>query len=610
VGKKRARERDEGKPKLAVGNRAFVKFGRGPAAPAPAPAARGGKVDKKLRREQKEAERAARAAREDAARAELLLPGEAGLIEPEGPMERTWRLSQAALRDAVDVGVARSAAALQLPHHGPYRAVFSRNGRDMLLGGARGHVAVVDWTSLKVKVELHLRESVRDVSFLHNSQLFATAQKRYVYIYDQSGAEVHVMRSHVDPLALEFLPYHFLLASVGGSGFLKYQDVSTGELVAEHRTKLGACSVLRQNPWNAVLCCGHGNGAVTMWTPNLSTPVAKIASHRGPVSALAVDSGGNYLVSAGLDGRVKVWDVRTFRPVHDYFSVVPAHALDVSQRGLVGVGFGSHVQIWGKDFALEQSSAAGAGASLLARTAGEGRRVHIEAAAAADAGHLASSSSSSSSSSASASAYLNTLRANAASLGVQKARSPYMRHELPGRTVASLRFRPFDDVCAVGHSGGVESMIVPGAGEPNFDALELNPFEGKKSRREGEVRQLLDKLPATMISLDPSEVGAVDAAGAALRAKEAREREAALAAKRAGTAGGALLASHKGKRRGIRKALKRNANIVTEGRLALIEKLKEQKEAEEAREAKRAKASDEAPERERSALARFYDKKR
>lgn len=30
------------------------------------------------------------------------------------------------------------------------------------------------------------------------------------------------------------------------------------QIVAIHRTKLGPCDVMRQNPWNAVLCLGHG----------------------------------------------------------------------------------------------------------------------------------------------------------------------------------------------------------------------------------------------------------------------------------------------------------------------------------------------------------------
>ena len=41
---------------------------------------------------------------------------------------------------------------------------------------------------------LQVRETVRDVQFLHNEQFFAAAQKKYVYIYDKRGLEVHCLR--------------------------------------------------------------------------------------------------------------------------------------------------------------------------------------------------------------------------------------------------------------------------------------------------------------------------------------------------------------------------------------------------------------------------------
>eukprot|EP00158_Paraphelidium_tribonemae_P010276 Partr_v1_DN4296_c0_g2_i1_m9733 putative WD repeat domain 46 len=124
------------------------------------------------------------------------------------------------------------------------------------MGGEKGHIAVVDWHKMAVSAEFHVRETVRDVAFLHNSMMFAVAQKQYAYIYDHTGMELHALKHHVQPLALDFLPFHFLLASVGNAGYLTYQDVSTGQLVAQHRTKLGACGVMRQNPWNAVEVLG------------------------------------------------------------------------------------------------------------------------------------------------------------------------------------------------------------------------------------------------------------------------------------------------------------------------------------------------------------------
>ena len=58
------------------------------------------------------------------------------------------------------------------------------------------------------------------------------------------------------------------------------QDTSTGAIVAQHRTRMGTCDVLRQNPWNAVVQLGHSNGVVSMWTPNMSTPIVKMLCHK------------------------------------------------------------------------------------------------------------------------------------------------------------------------------------------------------------------------------------------------------------------------------------------------------------------------------------------
>jgi len=62
------------------------------------------------------------------------------------------------------------------------------------------------------------------------------------------------------------------------------------------------------------------------------------------------------MVTAGMDDLVRVWDVRTFKPVHTYYSNAPATSLDISQRGLLAVGYGPHVQIW-KDALASKASA-------------------------------------------------------------------------------------------------------------------------------------------------------------------------------------------------------------------------------------------------------------
>ncbi len=174
-------------------------------------------------------------------------------------MEKTWKFSQEEISHHVDIASAKKVIwcllfspavvwtslgdfwALFHSVHEQWKVIASMKciiSRHLLLGGRKGHVAAFDWQTGSLACELQLRETVRDVQWLHNETLFAVAQKRCVvcvfffvvflltfravYIYDNTGTEIHMLKQHIDPLRLDFLSHHFLLVSVGNAGFLKY----------------------------------------------------------------------------------------------------------------------------------------------------------------------------------------------------------------------------------------------------------------------------------------------------------------------------------------------------------------------------------------------------
>ncbi|KRY39396.1 WD repeat-containing protein 46 [Trichinella spiralis] len=100
-----------------------------------------------------------------AARSEILLPEEEGFLEADEG-EQTYHVTQHDIIESVDLASSSKYFELNLPKFGPYRLDFTRNGRNVLLGGQVGHVAAFDWLNKALKFEINVMEAVRDVQYL------------------------------------------------------------------------------------------------------------------------------------------------------------------------------------------------------------------------------------------------------------------------------------------------------------------------------------------------------------------------------------------------------------------------------------------------------------
>eukprot|EP00762_Andalucia_godoyi_P007359 ANDGO_01556.mRNA.1 putative U3 small nucleolar RNA-associated protein 7 len=466
---------------------------------------------KRLKTYDKKANRLLGEARNDISRAvssmeasEMMLTGSAGFLEADTDVEQTHRFSQAAISSIVNVETARKAAfSLSLPY-GPYRMAYSTNGRSAVMAGMQGHVAIVQWKQAKLIKEwlpaATDADVCRDAVFLHDESHVAIAQRKYVYVYDDQGVELHKLGDHIDVTRMQFLPYHFLLSTLSRTGYVKWVDVSTGQLVASHRTRLGESHTFGLNPHNAVVAVGHVGGSVSMWAPSLGTPLLKMHCHKAPVLSIAFDPRGNTMVTGGGDGVVRIWDLRnSYRPLASYhcYTSSSSNAIKAKDAGEIGVARGSGVPV---SLAVSQKGMLAVGIAQPNQSS----RIEIWKPEAIG--------------------YHSTDTSSAPFL--VKPAAPYMAHTLEHRLqVSNVCFAPYEDILGYSHTKGVGSMIVPGSGEPNFDSYVANPFETRDQAREALVHKLLDKIAPDMITLDPTFVGSVSSDAKKFEKQDRKEAE-------------------------------------------------------------------------------------
>ncbi|MEN2496154.1 MAG: putative U3 small nucleolar RNA-associated protein 7 [Marteilia pararefringens] len=383
--------------------------------------------------------------------------GEAGGIEVEDEvLESTLNIDQGQILASASLMTKAKTFELMLPDQVQYTARFSPTGQNMLIAGKLGHLANFEWQSKHLTCEFNVNERVNDVRWIVNDTMFAAAQKYYTYVYDKKGTELHAIKQFDCAQHLEYLPYHYLLTSLNDRSYLSYFDVSVGKPLASFSTATPSRpTAMCQNPSNAIINLGHSNGTVTMWSPKSeasSKPLVSLLAHPCPLSQLAVSKCGTKLFTTGVDLKLRQWDLRNhYKPLQSlYLGKIlnqPVSCMAVSQRNYLAVSSASKVL---------------------------------------------------------------TLRPSRAE-GQQSGYEMYIQHEHSFGSIASLEFPVYEDFLLSGMSCGVETICVPGSSHLTVDSLGHNPLQlSKTSRRNMEVRQVLDKIDASLIDIDNSAIGKVN----------------------------------------------------------------------------------------------------
>ncbi|KAI3387293.1 hypothetical protein SNEBB_004742 [Seison nebaliae] len=346
---------------------------------------------------------------------------------------------------------------LKLTEFSPYQIDYTRNGRYLLLGGEKGHIASIDWQTKKLITEFQINERLHSIKWLNNENLYAIGQHRWLHIYDNQGIEIHCHKPIGQVVDMAYLPYHFLLNTINSNGCLHWYDVSLSTIV-QHRSipKMGYSS-FTVNPSNGISVVGGKSGAVRMYSPNQKGELLSILCHHSSINQLCIDVNGRYLITTGNDRLMKVWDMRmnrNYKEVNSIRTISIINSLDISQENQIASSYDNRVQIFDNKI----------------WNTGLNDNEFIK-------------------------------------------NDPHISqlHKLgPKEKIRNLKFCPYEDVLGIGNTSGFSSILAPASSHAHFDGLEVNPYQSKKHRQNGEVKNLLEKIPIDLITLNPREITEVN----------------------------------------------------------------------------------------------------
>lgn len=261
----------------------------------------------------------------------------------------------------------------------PVRSVaLSPNGRWLAFGLQGGLIARVGLQSPSVRVWRAHNGPVYSVAFSADSQWIATGG---------GDARVRLWAADTEPYARDglsagigsiwavaFSPDGRHLAAGGDDSLLRSWDTTPSQLIPA--TDVSPVTSVAAGP-NGLAASGDDAGTVRLWSVPDRRLVTALPTPGGAVQGIAVSPDGAWLVAAGSDGRLRLWDTRsTESPPKDWLAHTKIRAVTFAGKdSIVSGGEDGVIRVWRIDGTQLREWSAHTGTVTTLASSGDGGKI-------------------------------------------------------------------------------------------------------------------------------------------------------------------------------------------------------------------------------------------
>jgi WD40 repeat protein len=193
---------------------------------------------------------------------------------------------------------------------------FSPDGLSFLSASVDGTIGIWHYESGQlIRRLVEHTDSVTGGAWLSNSSIFSASNDRNMIIWDLSnGSPVQIMTGHGSlPTALGVTPDFRRAISGDSFGNIILWDVAADTLTHRMATTDTPIRVVAHHPTLNQAVAATSTGDLIFWDLETRQPISTIVEvHDSAMSNVAYTPDGNFLVTAGGDCVLRIWDTKTF----------------------------------------------------------------------------------------------------------------------------------------------------------------------------------------------------------------------------------------------------------------------------------------------------------